>query len=776
MELRVKVGASVDASFSAVFKNFADVAKTANAKVTSDEKAQQKIRLDAAKQTLKSKLDAEKTADKAKLDSEAATNNHIRQLELMRLKQQLDDESKAAAERRHIIVREAERAAKEAKRAGGSGGGGGFAQTMFGQNMGGGGRRDFPKRVGYWAMRNFSPVTPMLSYGARAASSMMRGVGVNMDVGSMVGQSVQNQKLMTDITNSGYIEGAAGKQGQQQDPKAVYEDVKKAANEVALSYEDAGEGLRKFVAKTGELETGRGILSSMGKIAKATGTSFEDMISASGDVSNALGNVDGKAEKVKAVMMAIAGQGKLGAVEIRDLAVQMAKIAAVSGLYRGGVSANIGTLGAMVQEARMSGGAASATQAATGVISFTNLFGKEKTAKKYEAATHRKLFDEHGQTTGPEELVLEMLHATKGDPLAMGKIVSESRARSFTRGFEKIYRANGAAKMVDFNPRSMPGISAGMTEKQADGTYKLQAGIVAVAAEFARLKQAALTEKNLTEAFNASMGTAVSKSQLFNNKMQDVADKLTEKVLPQLEKLAPAAIAMVDAFAGIAAWLAENPFAAIPLALGAAIAKAGIEQTLRVGIENIFRNIGGTQGPGIGGGGGIMGNAAAAFTIAAMAVTTFTVGKMFIDEWFTKKDKEQKETVESSIAAGNDESTLKQQLLNAKVKQETVDATKKDVGRLKAQEDALRAPMGIGEKLMLSGAAIAEGKNPNDEYTKKLAERAAEADKLRQQQVTLLKMIADGVVLLQAFPPTPPAAKVPTSGRTNTGEPAEATE
>ena len=778
----------MDASFSTVFKTFTDAAKAASAKVTSDESAQQKIRIDAAKQGTKAKLEEEKSA-----------NSHIRQLELMRIKQGIDDERKGAKERRRAIVEEASKGAHDEARiqktkvgdaartgrmiaqaqmraerdfARGGGGVGGA-----GRRGGGPGGRDMSYRMGYWASRNFSPVTPMLSYGARAASQLMRGAGVNLDVGSMVGESVKNQKTVTDITNSGYVEGAKGKQGQMQDSVEVMKDVKSAANAVALSYGDALEGLQKYVAKTGDLESGRLILADMGKLARATGTSFADMVDAAGDVGNALGNVDNKASKVRSVMMAIAGQGKVGAVEIKDLAKQMAKVGAASGIFRGGAEGNMVTLGAMVQKTRESGGAASATQAATSAMSFLNLFSKEARVKQYEKFTGRKAFDKDNKLTGPEELVLEMLRGTQGDNLKMGKIVADSGARRFTRGFEKTYREGGGGKMVDFDPKTMPSMAKGFAQLGANGTYQVQAGLVAVAKEFDRLRQATLTETNLADAFAKSMNTAEAKTQKFNNRMQDIADKLVDRVLPQMEKLGESALAIVGAFGDVAVWLAENPFAAIPAALGLAIAKAGIEQSIRAGIENVFKAMSGNAGPGAGGGFGVMGNLSAAFAIASMTATTFYAGKLFIDSIVEKKKKDQEEAIAASITAGSDAGTLAQQIKAGKVKKESVDKAYKDADDLEKKATTASTgtvKIGIGEQI-LRGISIMAGGREDIEKAERMTRETAKRQ--LEESIALRRLANEGLKvhvtnLVDGAMAPPP--KAPPGSRTNAGAPTEA--
>ena len=82
-----------------------------------------------------------------------------------------------------------------------------------------------------------------------------------------------------------------------------------------------------------------------------------------------------------------------------------------------------------------------------------------------------------------------------------------------------------------------------------------EAGEVAVREEFDRLKRAAMTEAEIAESFAKAMATGESQATIFNNKMSEVAQTLTETVQPALIALAPALIAAGTSLAG---WLKET--------------------------------------------------------------------------------------------------------------------------------------------------------------------------------------------------------------------------
>ncbi len=646
------------------------------------------------------------------------------------------------------LAREAEREMKRvetAKRgatgaAAGAGGGGGGRQ--------GDGTTRFGRRVGYWSMRNFAPVTPTLAMGGRIAGDIARGAGVDLNVGSMVSSYVGRQKRAVDLSNAAYMpltddEIAKGVKPEtknvRQDPRALMAEATSAGMANAIDPEKALEGLQKFVAKTGDLETGRKILSDMARLSRATGAGLEDIVDAAGDVSNALGETDNKGAKVNAVMKAIAAQGKVGAVEIKDLAVQMAKLGAAAGQFSGKPEEVMAQMGALTQMTRAKGGAASSTQAATSVSSFVNTFSKGKRLdafKKYGIETQGP----GGRIRNSEEIILESLAKTKGDSRKMGELFMDVRARSVTRGFETIYKDAGGG----------------------------QAGLVAVDKAFKELAKATMKEEELATSHAASMNTAEAKVQLFKNRIQETADKTAEKLLPALEKLAPTIERAAQAFADFLLWATDNPGKAIAVALSAAIAKAAIENTIRAGVEKLFSAGGGA---GAVGGRGLGGNLAAAGVIASLAVTAITIGEAYIDDFYAKKTQEDKKDFADKVEAQNLASKAR---MTGAVSPEEQKKLEEQLVTLKSQagrkRDEIGSPGGgvdiaAGAALQVAGLfSSAAEKEANEVQATRYAEQKRSYDQAlaSQKEVeNILQRIKEGTLKVQVV--NPPAAD--SSGR-----------
>jgi hypothetical protein len=374
--------------------------------------------------------------------------------------------------------------------------------------------------------------------GGRAARAMVgiagdvaRGAGVQTSLGSFVSNEVDLEKRAVDLTNAAYMPGQAGPNGTRQDPRALIAQMRAVGDATAMDPGKALEGLQKFVAKTGDLQTGRDVLQDMARLARASGAELEDMVDAAGDVRNALGP-NGGPEQIKAVMRAIAAQGKEGAVEIKDLATQMAKLSAASSSFEGDGAAVMAQMGALTQMTRAKGGAASATQAATAVGSFTNTFSK---GARLDAFKNFGV-DLRG-TSGKIDLkkvILGSIQAASADKFGgmanfdrnMGKMFMDVQARRVTKGYEKTF------------------IEAGGGE----------AGLKAVEKALDDMASATINEKEISESFARSMNTTEAQVQLFNNEMSKTANELKTVLTPAFVAMAPAILAATK---GVVDWFAK---------------------------------------------------------------------------------------------------------------------------------------------------------------------------------------------------------------------------
>lgn len=390
----------------------------------------------------------------------------------------------------------------------------------------------------------------MVDPAMRLGGDLLHGIGVNTDLASMFHQQTNLNRLATDVSNFGYMPNDP-RNAARVDPRTLVSEARKVGIETAMNPEDALEGLEKFVGKTGDLRTGRDALKDLAILSKATGSNLSDMASAAGDVSNVLGDVPNKGKQVYEVMKVVAGEGKTGAVLIKDLATQMAKLAAPAQLFEGDRGNNIAILGAMVQEARGHGGASSASQAAN-LNSFVNTFSKSARIGGFQGFG----VDIHGaggMIRDPREVIVDAFsaamrggtrlsrngHATAAPggmnnfDVNLSAMFADAKAVQSIRGFEAIFKQTYSAS------------------KEANDKDKLAEASAAVRAEFQRLMGAAMDEATVQEDFKRAMATTESQVTVFNNTMAETAGEVETALIPALQALAPE-------FVKLAQWISEQ--------------------------------------------------------------------------------------------------------------------------------------------------------------------------------------------------------------------------
>jgi hypothetical protein len=595
--IRVRVGASLDANVQTVFRPLVEAAKRARQQVAnemrglSSESAGAAAKMGGAYRT--NFTEVEKAAIRAsRAEAKAAQDGANAQAKAAAYVARIKDryyleEQKRSEQAERANTRAAEKVARSQER---------YAEKQA-------------SRTGYWSIRYMDRA---MRGAGRLGLDIARGAGVDLSLGGIIGKNVGLQQSAVDVANSGFNTGVKGSE-KRVEGSEILRDARAVADATAMDAGDALDGLRAFVGKTGDLKTGRDILADMAKLAKATGGSMGDYVDAAGDIANNLGDVEDKSTKVSMIMRTFAGQGKAGAVEIRDLASLMARVQAASSQYGGDSAKNFALIGAMVQEARAKGGAASAREGTQSVMTFTNMFSKPKNRRRLDAAGI-KYENANGSLKSPDEIIMQMIQkaSDKNGNLntgEMGKLVGDANARKATRGFENIYR-------------------------EAGGGDK---GMAAVKAEFQRLRDVAMGQGEIEDSFKRSMATSASQVQLFNNALSKIGDDVVANILPQMKTLGPAIVKVVDGLSKFVGWAAENPGKAIAVALTASIARANIETVVRSGIEALMRGTqGGSSGynpaAGFGGGIGFAGNLGAGLAILSAAITVEKVGELIIDD------------------------------------------------------------------------------------------------------------------------------------------------
>ncbi len=392
---------------------------------------------------------------------------------------------------------------------------------------------------------------------------LAKAAGVDTDIGSIAKKNFDLESAAQNVANQGLIagDGRNSKRVRKEDLIGQALDVGEKTGTDANSLMT---GLDKFTGKTGDLRTGRDIMETMAIYSKATGSSMEDMMDAAADVSNQLGNVENKGQAVKDLMRSFAGQGKLGAVEIKNLATQMSKIGAAAVRFEGTRTESITQMGVLAQMARAKGGAFSATNAATSVGAFAAVFSKGARLNAFEKMGVETQ-GANNKVKNPKQLLIDAMvasenhinkHTGKKSGLGkefdknMGSMFADVSSRKSTSGFEAIFKEAGGGA----------------------------AGIARVTSEFERLERAIIADEEIMSSFEAAMKTSNSQADVFNNAIRKSAIQMQTDLMPAMAGLAKELVPLARKAAGVVQWLTGGSKQGEGMA---ADAKANVDETVK---------------------------------------------------------------------------------------------------------------------------------------------------------------------------------------------------
>lgn len=541
--IRIKIGASADRSIEAVFGTLEQRSKRAarvvqqnlnSATAGNGRGGPYRSRVVEAGYESQARA-AESSAKRQSKAFDSATRDQIRFFKQLSRVAETELNKQARA-----VARAAEQQARSAQRA----------------------QDRFATRTSYRATRFlFPPPSGILGSARRFGSDLLRGAGVDFGFGSAVGRGVDLQRSAINLSNQAYQPSAGGAAAQRVDPNQLIGESRTIASKYGMDPAQIMKAHEAFVGLTGDLKTSRESMDEMAKLSAATGSNITEMAEAQANVANALGNTENKGAKVSAIMRVAAGQGKLGAIEIKNLATGMSGLAAKAPMFEGDTGQNIEKLAALAQLARAGGGAKSAREAITGVERFADTFATPARVKEFKNAGVN-VYTKSGKVRDPFELIKESLVATGGDPLKMSKLFQSVMGKRGVTALTTAYTSAGGG----------------------------QKGLQAVQAEFDKFTKGAAMSRELVEE-NAARAAAsdAAKAQRFQNNLDVIASKLAADLLPQLEKLAPKVLQVAEAFSNLVKWVTDNPGKAITAAIVTSITRAGLESAGRAAIEEAIK-------------------------------------------------------------------------------------------------------------------------------------------------------------------------------------------
>lgn len=484
-------------------------------------------------------------------------------------------------------------------------------------------REKFASRTSHRAVRFMFP-NPIGAFGmaSRIGGDLMRGAGVDMSIAGSVGRAVDTQALATQLSSQGYMKGQAGPNGQRVSAATLEAEARANAASVAGDPQQMLRAQTKFVDITGNLADARAAMPDIGKLSVATGTDPEKMAEAWANVSRHMGDIPDKAAKVEGLMRLIAGQGRVGSIEIKDEAKDLGKIAAMADKYGGDRATTIGKLATLAQLGKAEGGSASSAQAATSIVSFTNTFASGARLKAMFAAGLKESDIFQMQGTGknavrahiqdPFEIIKKVLVKTGGDITKFGTVFKSVMSQRATNALTAAYNSDGGHNMAAVNKKI---------------------------AEFGQ--EATLTPEQVKENVDEYKGTDKAKAQEFQNALDGIISQSKNELAPALTALQGPALQAATALSWLVKEAAAHPIEAAGIAVAGALGRALLESGFRAVVE---KSITAAMANGNGlqiGGAGLM------ITIAAA-----TVVMHLIDEDVKARDAKQRADALANAGAG----------------------------------------------------------------------------------------------------------------------------
>jgi hypothetical protein len=366
-------------------------------------------------------------------------------------------------------------------------------------------------------------------------------------------------------------------------------------------------GIEEFVTKTGDLDTARQMIGSLGQLALATGSDLGDLGATAGQAFNVLKDqIDDPVERVKelnALMRTLAQQGALGAVEIRDLAQDFGKLGAATRAFEGGSPELLRTMGAFAQIAVARGGAESSADASTAAARLASDIVEPAKRKRFKAlGVDIKSEIDPTKLRDPLSIMLDVLDKTGGDVEKTSGLFGIESAKIF-KGLSATYSE---------------------AEKRQKGS-----GRGAVTAEFNRFAGANLTQADVN---NKAASRLADPDLKLKEGMKELNARIGETLIPMVLRLSdafgrllPMAEQTAVVFARLVEAFLDNPLTGI----GAIIAAKLVADlaTAQIGEKTKNALTGAITGAlsGVGGGKPVAGGATAG-AMASAGGTGLTIG------------------------------------------------------------------------------------------------------------------------------------------------------
>lgn len=436
--------------------------------------------------------------------------------------------------------------------------------------------------------------------GARNAigtAGQYASTAVTLGGGLILASSLKSQMAAEKVAAQISVQSnMPGDRSQFINTKDAMAKIRLGAKATHMDQDEYAVGINKIIAATGNTTRAFQIGQQAMTIAKAEGIDPEELGHALGNMM--ANNPELSNEEVIKNLQLLVGQGKLGMVEMKEMAAVLPRATSTAGKFEGNVAANKAFAAGLLQIGIRTTGDADA--AATAVKLLPEDIMKNEAAFKKAGINVRGA---NGGIRNERAILQEAITKTGGDPFALRHMFGE-RAGAIT------------AALAD-------------TYKTAEANQK-GSGAKAVSDEFDRLEKATLSTEDVMKDFAITIDTAADKLETFWRDIKEqVGDAMLAKLkelIPEMAKLVPQVIDLLKSLIDLTSFLANHPFASIFTAIAGSVA---LEIAKAFAVARVQQAIGGGGaggGVGAGAGGGLGGFAVGTAAVVA-ATAMYHAGK-----------------------------------------------------------------------------------------------------------------------------------------------------
>lgn len=425
----------------------------------------------------------------------------------------------------------------------------------------------FARMTSHRATRFLWPNVPALSVAKRLAMEVSRGVGLDLSPSSMIARGVGLETAAVKLSNTSFIAGDS-RNGTRQAPASLMKVAREIGAKTGRDPEEVIAALDAFKKPTGDLKSGLEVNERLATLGASQGMDLSELYGTAGNITKAIRKQvapDQVAGVLDEIMRNVIHQGMVGSVEAEDISKYGGKITAGALGYEGNIVDNLKKRFALAQVAMEFGGATSAAGAATAVERLDSTFETNARVEEFKAKGI-SVMGAGGKKRDAIEIIKDSVEKTMGDPVAFNKLFMNILGAKAGKGLQTVYR----------------------TASDANGGSK-EAGRQAIDDYIRKLTGGTLTDERVKQDMDAVRSTTAFKANELNVRLQERVMESFTRLAPQLERMIPHLERAVNAISTMVEWIAEDPITrTIEVSIAAAIGRAGIESTFRLGLEKML--------------------------------------------------------------------------------------------------------------------------------------------------------------------------------------------